>query len=244
MTKERNMSNFYKEESLSSTVDSVISSNVTSNTIASKRYNDYYDVSGTITVASATNPNDFDSQVYNRERIFVDKGRNAERLLVKNDGSDILYCVVSHSNELAMSAEVPVYPGESKIYYNVYELRLRSPTILNAYRVTEYEIIIGSGGTNATTIAMPTDVIVGTTTGISNVAAQITATDTPILKVVTVKVRSLGTGTYIALGTAVTQSFRLQSVGSAINIDWINNLNKVYAITDAGNNGVLEWIGG
>lgn len=241
---ERTMANFHRTETASSTVDSVVSSTVTSNIIATKRYNDYYDVSDTITVAGATNPNDFDSQVYNRERVFVDKGRNAERLLVKNDGEDILYCVVSHLGELAMSAEVPVYPEESKIYYNVYELRLRSPTAGNAYRVTEYELLIGSAATSSTTLTMPTTVLVGTKTGITTIASQIVVASTPIEKVVTVKVRSLGTGTYIALGNVATQSFRLQSVGAAINIDWINNLNKVYVITDAGATGSIEYIGG
>ncbi len=108
--------------------------------IASRTYNEYYDVSNTITTAGATDPNNFDSPVYNREQLSINEGRNAERVLVKNDGNGTLYLVISHTGGLSYSAEVPLYAGESKIYYNVYELRLRSPTQGNAYRVTEYLI--------------------------------------------------------------------------------------------------------
>ena len=108
--------------------------------VSSKIYDDYYDISNTITTAASTNPNDFDSAIYNRETIVIDKGRNADRILVKNDGSDTLYLIVSHIGGLSYSHEVPLYAGESKIYYNVHEIRLRSPTQGNAYRVMEYEI--------------------------------------------------------------------------------------------------------
>ncbi len=108
--------------------------------VVSKIYDDYYDISNTITTAGATNPNDFDSPSYNRETIAIDKGRIAERILVKNDGTDTLFLVISHTGGLSFSAEVPLYVGESKIYYNVHEIRLRSPTQGNAYRVMEYEL--------------------------------------------------------------------------------------------------------
>ena len=108
--------------------------------VTSRTYDDYYDISNTITTAGATNPNDFDSTVYNRESISTNKGRNSERVLIKNDGTDILYIIVSHIGGLSYSHEVPLYTGESKIYYNVNEIRLRSPTQGNAYRVMEYVI--------------------------------------------------------------------------------------------------------
>ncbi len=112
----------------------------TGDIVASKIYNEYYDVSSTITTAGATNPNDFDSPVYNRETISINEGRIAERVLIKNDGTDTLFLVISHSGGLSFSAEVPLYTGESKIYYNVHEIRLRSPTQGNSYRVMEYEL--------------------------------------------------------------------------------------------------------
>jgi len=112
----------------------------TGDIVVSRTYDDYYDISNTITAACATDPNNFDSPLYNRETIAIDKGRIAERVLVKNDGDDTLYLVISHTGGLSFSAEVPLYTGESKIYYNVHEIRLRSPTQGNAYRVMEYEL--------------------------------------------------------------------------------------------------------
>ena len=112
----------------------------TGTVIASRTYNEYYDISNTITTAGTTDPNNFDSPVYNREQLSINEGRNAERVLVKNDGDDTLYVVVSHIGGLSYSAEVPIYADESKIYYNVYELRLRSPTQGNAYRGMEYNL--------------------------------------------------------------------------------------------------------
>ncbi len=155
--KENTMDNFFKSGSKQSnekvkTLTSKIQSlaSLPGDVVASKIYDDYYDISNTITTAGATDPNDFDSNVYNRETIAIDKGRIAERILVKNDGDDTIFLVISHSGGLSFSAEVPLYTGESKIYYNVHEIRLRSPTQGNSYRVMEYEL-------NPTSIS-PTDI--------------------------------------------------------------------------------------
>lgn len=104
------------------------------------RYSNYYDISHTIETASPTNPNDFDSPVYNVERIFESLERYAEYVEVANDGTDNLFVVISHGGRTNFSQETPIFPGETKIYYNVYELRLRSPTQGLPYRVTEYDI--------------------------------------------------------------------------------------------------------
>jgi len=92
----------------------------------------------------------------------------------------------------------------------------------------------------------PISLIVGTNTGIPTSKAQIITTSTPILRCVTAKVRTLGTGTYIGFGTdgALGETFRLNNVGDSIDIDWMDNLNKVYVITDAGNSSEIEFIGG
>lgn len=252
--KEITMDNFHRgdnnikklnEQNIDKNADLKSPENIPHGGIETKKYKDYYDVSHTITTAGASNPNDFDSSVYNRERIYVDKGRTAEKLLVINDGPDTIYLVVSHNGELNQSLEVPIYAGENKKYYNVYELRLRSPTAGTAYRVMEYELsqhYPNAGMPQETIVPSSTPIIQGTTT-VSNVAAQIVVASTPIYKVVTVKVRSLGTGTYIAIGSVTAQPFRLTSVGDSLDIDEISNLNKVYSITDAGNTGVLEWFG-
>jgi len=158
MAKESTMNDFFRNnnqlnniESLSNkSTDVKSSTSLPKGTVQSKVYGDYYDVSDTIDTAGASDPNDPDSAVYNRERIFEVVERNAERLLVKNDGTDTIYTVVTHIGGASFSKEVPIYTGESKIYYNVYEIRIRSPTLSNAYRVMEYEL-------NPTSIS-PTDI--------------------------------------------------------------------------------------
>lgn len=104
------------------------------------KYSNYYDVFHTIETAGPTDPNDFDSPVYNSERIFESLQRYAEYIEVANDGTDNLFVIVSHGGRTNFSQETPIFPGETKIYYNVYELRLRSPIQGLPYRVTEYDI--------------------------------------------------------------------------------------------------------
>jgi len=84
----------------------------------------------------------------------------------------------------------------------------------------------------------------GVKTNITTTVTQLSTTSVPIYKVITVKVRSLGTGTYIALGNLGGQEFRLTAVGDSHDVDFIDDLTKLYVITDAGNTGALEWIGG
>ncbi len=209
-----------------------------------KEYKNYYDVSHTITTAIASNPNDPDVAGYNVENVFRMLQRNAEEITVSNDGSDTLYVIISHGGETNLSQEVPIYASEAKIYYNVFQLLLRSATAGLPYRVTEYKLCcINIAGTN-TVVPSTNTIVQGTTTGITTNAAQVIVASTPIYSCITIKVRSLGTGTYIGVGSLTAQPFRLITVGDSLDIDWIDNLNKVYVITDAGNTGVLEYVGG
>ncbi len=116
-----------------------------------KKYKNYYDVSHTITTAMAT-PNDEDATGYNQENIYRTLERYADTLLVANDGTDTLFVVISHGGETNLSHEVPIYPGEVKIYWNVYQLLLRSATAGLPYRVMEYDLdtcCSGGGGAAA-----------------------------------------------------------------------------------------------
>lgn len=108
--------------------------------IAIRKYANYYDVYNIIKTVGPTDPNDFDSPIYNTERIFEVLERYADVIHVINNGTDTLYVVVSHGGRTNFSQEAPIFPGEVKEYYNVYELRLRSPTEGLPYRVTEYYI--------------------------------------------------------------------------------------------------------
>lgn len=93
-------------------------------------------------------------------------------------------------------------------------------------------------------IRKPAKIIRGYKDDIDTGVQRITDRPTPVRKVVVVKVRSLGTGTYIALGDDEEQPFRLTAVGQSLDVDWIDDLSKVHAATDAGSTGALEWIGG
>lgn len=109
-----------------------------------KRYRNYYDINSTITTAQTTDPNDQDNVNYNQEQVFVSLERNAERLTVANDSTVVqgftLFVIISHEGGQNFGRERPIYAGESKVYYNVYELRLRSATKDHPYRISEYEI--------------------------------------------------------------------------------------------------------
>lgn len=112
-------------------------------------YDLYYDIDNTITTALDTTPaggriEDSENTGYNQERIFDFCERNAPFLWVTNDapvGGAILYVICSHKADVAhFTKERPIYPQQYKVYKNVYELRLRSPTKGLAYRVSECEL--------------------------------------------------------------------------------------------------------
>lgn len=91
---------------------------------------------------------------------------------------------------------------------------------------------------------MPTKIICGFKDDIDTSAQRITSKPTPILKSVTIVCRSLGTGTYIAFGDENEQPFRLTGVNQSLDCDWLDDLSKLIVITDSGNTGYLQWIGG
>jgi hypothetical protein len=149
--------------------------------VETKRYRNYYDVSHTITTATADNPNDFDSPVYQRERIFIDLQRFAEKVMVTNEGPGTLYIIVSHGGEVEFSQETPIFAGDTKWYYNVYELRTRSPVAGLTYRVTEYDIHT-SGSTGFIPLAISTATLQNVPLPAANtnwLTSDITPTNTP-----------------------------------------------------------------
>jgi len=114
---------------------------LTDTPITISKHVDYYDVAHTITTAGLIDPNDFDSSIYNREEIYKEKGRYSEKIIVKNDGFIPLYVIIAHgTSTTSFSKEVPIYSGEIKTYYNVYEIRLRSTVAGHEYRVMEYDL--------------------------------------------------------------------------------------------------------
>lgn len=122
------------------------------------KYLNYYDRHFTIPRATAADPNDFDSSIYNNNstdssvgisvgtvEIFRELERYADKVRVINDGPDTLFAVISHGGKTNFSKEEPIYAGQYKDFYYVYEMRFRSPTSGLRYRVMEYETEPGGG---------------------------------------------------------------------------------------------------
>lgn len=104
----------------------------------------WYDIADTITNDTDNDPNDFNAAAYDVHKIRNEIGINAPILYVINDaeaqGTGILYCIVSHGGGAEGSHETPIYAHERKMYKDVSEIKLRSPTQNLAYRISEYEI--------------------------------------------------------------------------------------------------------
>jgi hypothetical protein len=113
--------------------------------VEAELFNKYYDESNTIDIAGPIDPNDADSNVYNQERVYEALGqRRAKQIMVINDqpvGGNTLFVRASHSDPNTFSPERPIFPQETKIYFNIYELRLRSALQGHAYRVMEYILV-------------------------------------------------------------------------------------------------------
>ena len=105
------------------------------------KYLNYYDVTNTIKRPSNVDPQDFDSPIYNKEMIFSVLERYSDIIHVINGGTNPLFVIVSHEGSTNFSKESVIFPGEVNDFYNIYELRLRSPEAGLQYRVTEYDIM-------------------------------------------------------------------------------------------------------
>ncbi|MGA3169141.1 MAG: hypothetical protein ABSF14_23845, partial [Terriglobia bacterium] len=101
----------------------------------------YYDRTAVI-LNAVPNPISAEDPLYNREEIFRYARRKADKLWVINDGKDDLFVRFSSGTDgpESFSDENKIYPGDYKVYYNVFELRLRSPLAGLPYRVSENEI--------------------------------------------------------------------------------------------------------
>jgi hypothetical protein len=90
------------------------------------------------------NPND---PVYSNSELIYDSlqpHRRAPRIQIINDSTDTItdktIYVISSSNGSDWTPEATLRIGEARSFYNVWELRLRSPTAGVPYRVTEWDI--------------------------------------------------------------------------------------------------------
>lgn len=111
---------------------------------------DYNTGTKTITVATPNPPAGTtlspDNSGYQSEFVYdsLMPHRKAPRITVINDGTDTItdktIFVISTSNGRDWTAETPILIGEARAFYDVWELRLRSPTAGVPYRVTEWDI--------------------------------------------------------------------------------------------------------
>lgn len=83
---------------------------------------------------------------YDRIKINQTVNRNSPHISIINDGTAALYVIVSHDGQIWSTDENPVLVGEARLFFNVYELRIRSPSAGNVgllsggvYRATEYD---------------------------------------------------------------------------------------------------------
>ena len=135
--------NSAKREKLLHYTDQPGSEDVDRGKIEKRKYDNYYNIQNAIITAAPTDPLDFDSPVYNRERIFENLEHNAEIINVVNTqplGGIQLFVIESHKDMMGFSAEVPIDPQQQKAFYNIYELRLRSPLLGHVYRVSTYPV--------------------------------------------------------------------------------------------------------
>lgn len=91
---------------------------------------------------------DKDIPGYDRIRVFDSMERKCD-ITVIDDGPDSIYFIVNrngidHEEESWSQAEIMLYPGEAWEIFDVHELRIRSETQGNKYRITEDRPIIGS----------------------------------------------------------------------------------------------------
>lgn len=159
--------------------DDIGYSAISKGTAHHKRYENYYDVIHTITTAGPIDPNDFDSNIYNVERVYETLQRYSDIIFVSNVGTDTLFVIISHRGRTGFSQETPIFPGEVKTYYNTYELRLRSPTAGLPYRITEYDL---ASVFNSTSVPVQKGVLHISSLPIANtnwLASDITPTSTP-----------------------------------------------------------------
>ena len=192
-----------------------------------QKFQNYYDVSYTIETATADNPDDPGSNIYQIVPIYQILERNADIIYVSNDGTSSLYTVISHRGAVSFSMEEEILPGEVKKFYNIREMRFRSPALI-PYRVTEYEI---TKTTAAQFTPIEKGVIHNTALPAANAdlfAAVLTPTNTPCTFRVQVAISVAGNINVTITRGGNTQTLTLNVVpGPALVADGLYNFDML-----------------
>lgn len=138
----------------------------------------------TVTIATPTRPGNPDMLAtavlpgYDRVFVYLDGQRISRKIWLINDGPGTLFAIASY-NLVKWSGESEILVGETRAFFNVFELRVRSPDVSTRYRLTEYEPAISSPpnqpsfvASSVTPAAINTDTLLDTLLG-----ATITAPD-------------------------------------------------------------------
>lgn len=91
---------------------------------------------------------------YDRIQIHNIMNRNSPHVSVINDGSSNLFVITSTEGNTWSAEENPILVGEARLFFNIYELRIRSPEAGNTttlrggvYRATEYDYSLAYSAT-------------------------------------------------------------------------------------------------
>lgn len=99
-----------------------------------------------ISIATPTKPPSIDSIAdastgitgYDKQDIFAVLQRKTQHLHIINDGPDTVYVIFTTDGK-TWTDEIIIPFGEARTIWDVYEVRIRSPTLNNKYRMTEYD---------------------------------------------------------------------------------------------------------
>lgn len=97
----------------------------------------------TLTTAVANVPSDSDVSAtgYTREVVRDILNRTSPELYVCNHGPGTIFLRTSRNGKSFSQTESCICEGEIKTFYDVYEIRLRSPTANTEYIITEFEYV-------------------------------------------------------------------------------------------------------
>lgn len=91
---------------------------------------------------------------YDRIQVYDQMNRKSRNISVINDGTTHLFVRTSADGKKFSTQENPIFVGESRIFHNIYEMRIRSPSSGNlvtglggVYRVTEYDYSLSYSST-------------------------------------------------------------------------------------------------
>lgn len=180
------------------------------------RYDNYYNVINTIVAGDgggfSSTALDIDSPIYFVDNIHQTLERNAEVLNVHNQSKTSIYVRVSHSGQAIKTIEEEIVQGKVKTYYNIYDVRCRSPLLGATYEITEYDIT-DSSDPKLVPLEKATIENVDTTAGVNILPSDLTPINSPAMFIVYVVLGVPGIF-YYRLTTAAISTLIMLNLGA------------------------------